>query len=181
MLLLRWGKRRGNEWEAVRVYKESWPIFWRNCQEIYWTIRVWRRGFRLWCSLVEVYYPEGGKSWTLGPTPLKGWRIRKQEATSWFFLCLPLSPLMPQCSPLRQVLCRKRNPCCSSLTLASEGRRWGCGWDVISDQLAPECQFKVSSATLRHNPIAIQGAKRCGGATSSPTAYYGPVYQEELV
>lgn len=33
---------------------------------------VWRRGSRLWCSLVEVYYPEGGKSWTLGPTPLKG-------------------------------------------------------------------------------------------------------------
>lgn len=27
MLLLGWGKRRGNEWKAVRVYKKSWPIF----------------------------------------------------------------------------------------------------------------------------------------------------------
>lgn len=175
MLLLGWGKRRGNEWESVWVYKESWPIFWRNCQETYGTRRVWRRESRLWCSLVGVYCPECGKSRTLGSTPLYGWRIRKQEATSWFFFFLPPSPFMPHWIPLGQVLCRKRNPCWSSLTLASEGRQWGCGWDAINDQLAPECQSKVSSATVSHNPNATQGAEG-HQLTYSPIARYGQVY-----
>lgn len=171
MLLLGWGKRRGNEWEAVRVYKESWPIFWRSCRRHIGPSEFGEggpgSGVHLWKCIIQKVVKAG--HWNPHHWRVEESGSKKQQVG--FFLFLPLSPFMPQCSPLRQVLCRKRNPCCSSPTLASEGRRWGCGWDAISDHLAPECQSKVSSATVRHNPIAIQGAKRCWG----PPAQLQPI------
>lgn len=151
-------------------------MFWGNCQETYGTIRVWRRGSRLWHSLLEVYCPVVKAGYWDPQHSRAEESVSKKPHVGFSSSCLRL--FSSHWSPLRQVLCRKRNPCWSSLTLASEGRQWGCGWDAINDQLAPECQSKVSSDTLRHNPIDAQGAK---GRWGPLIARYGQVYQEELV